>query len=351
MRVFKKNSNIFKLLSEAVSEGIIVVNEKQQIVAANMRTHEMFGYDDEALIGQSLEILIPKNYRKAHQKHIKKYYQKHEKRRMALGRSLFGVRKNQEQFPLEVGLNPFTLYGNTYTMALVIDITERKKIEENRKIRTAALDAALNGVTISDALQPDHPIIYANAAFERITGYPKEETLGKNCRFLQNGDHDQKGVKKIRRTLQKGKSCRVQLRNYKKDGTLFWNEVSISPITDEAGKTTHFVGIQNPITDRLMAEQEIGHLSSIFDESLNEIYVYDAESLLFVNVNHGAQKYTGYTLAEFKKLTPLDLKPEFTEASFRKLISPLLDGTKEKIDFETIQCRKNGTTYPVEVHL
>lgn len=351
MRVFEKNSNIFKLLSEAVSEGIIMVNEKQQIVAANMWANDMFGYDDEELVGQSLEILIPQTYRKAHQKHIKEYYLKHEKRRMALGRSLFGVRKNNEQFPLEVGLNPFSLYGNTYTMALVIDITERKKVEENQKMRTAALDAALNGITITDALQPDNPIIYANAAFERITGYPKEETLGKNCRFLQNGDHDQEGVKKMHRTLQKGKSCRVQLRNYKKDGTLFWNEVSISPITDEAGKTTHFVGIQNPITDRLLAEQEIGHLASIFDESLNEIYVYDAKSLFFVNVNHGAQKYTGYTLAECKKMTPLDLKPEFTEASFRKLISPLLDGEKEKIDFETVQRRKNGTTYPVEVHL
>ncbi|HEA20562.1 hypothetical protein LCGC14_0685030 [marine sediment metagenome] len=351
MQVFEKNSTIFKLLSDAVSEGIIVVNEKQQIVAANMWANDMFGYDDEELVGQPLQILIPQTYRKAHQEHIQSYYQKHEKRRMALGRSLFGLRKNQEQFPLEVGLNPFSLYGNTYTMALVIDITEREKIVENQKMITAALDAALNGITITDALQPDHPIIYANAAFERITGYPTEETLGRNCRFLQGQDNNQEGVKKMWNAIEMGISCRVQLRNYKKDGTLFWNEVSISPILDGTGKTTHFVGIQNPITDRLLAEQEIGHLASIFDESLNEIYVYDAESLLFVNVNHGAQKYTGYTLAECKKLTPLDLKPEFTETSFRKLIAPLLDGTKEKIDFETVQRRKNGTTYPVEVHL
>lgn len=351
MRDFEKNSITFRLLAEAVSEGIIVVNEEQQIVIANRWANAMFGYDDEELVGQSLEVLIPQTYRKVHQKHIKAYSRKHEKRRMALERSLFGVKKNQEQFPLEVGLNPFSLDGNTYVMALVIDITERKKIEEGQKMRTAALDAALNGITITDALQPDHPIIYANAAFERITGYPKEETLGKNCRFLQAGDHDQEGVKKMHHAIREGKSCSVQLRNYKKDGTLFWNEVSISPIADETGKTSHFVGIQNPITDRLLAEQEIGHLARIFNESLNEIYVFDAESLLFVNANHGALKYTGYTLAECKKMTPLDLKPEFTEASFRKLISPLLHGEKEKIDFETVHRRKNGSTYPVEVHL
>ncbi|HDZ14717.1 MAG TPA: PAS domain-containing protein, partial [Pricia sp.] len=242
MQVFEKNSTIFKLLSDAVSEGIIVVNEKQQIVAANMWANDMFGYDDEELVGQPLQILIPQTYRKAHQEHIQSYYQKHEKRRMALGRSLFGLRKNQEQFPLEVGLNPFSLYGNTYTMALVIDITEREKIVENQKMITAALDAALNGITITDALQPDHPIIYANAAFERITGYPTEETLGRNCRFLQGQDNNQEGVKKMWNAIEMGISCRVQLRNYKKDGTLFWNEVSISPILDGTGKTTHFVG-------------------------------------------------------------------------------------------------------------
>ena len=113
MRDFEKNSITFRLLAEAVSEGIIVVNEEQQIVVANRWANAMFGYDDEELVGQSLEVLIPQTYRKVHQKHIKAYSRKHEKRRMALGRSLFGVKKNQEQFPLEVGLNPFSLDGNT----------------------------------------------------------------------------------------------------------------------------------------------------------------------------------------------------------------------------------------------
>ena len=351
MRVFEKNSNIFTLLSEAVSEGIIVVNEKQEIVASNMRANEMFGYEDEELVGQFLDILIPLPHRKVHKKHVTTFYDKHKKRRMAEGRNLSGLRKNGEQFPLEVGLNPFSLYGNTYVLALVIDISERKKIQESQKTKTAALEAALNGVTITDALQPDNPIIYCNPAFEKMTGYTKTEILGKNCRFLQADDHDQEGVRKIRDTIKIGKGCHVELRNYKKDGTLFWNEVSINPITDETGNTTHFIGIQNDITERKTAEQEIGHLAKIFDESLNEIYVFDAESLLFVNANQGAHKHSGYTLTEFKKMTPLDLKPEFDETSFRKLISPLLEGVKEKVNFETVHRRKNGETYPVEVHL
>jgi len=351
MRVFEKNSNIFKLLSEAISEGIVVVNDKQEIVAANMRASEMFGYEDEELVGLHLDVLIPQTHRKIHKDQVTAFYRKHEKRRMAEGRNLSGLRKNGEQFPIEVGLNPFSLYGNTYVLALVIDITERKRIQESQKTNTAALEAALNGIVITDALQPDNPIIYCNPAFEAMTGYTKAEVMGVNCRFLQADDHDQDGVRKIRNAIKLGEGCSVQLRNYKKDGTLFWNEVSINPVTDETGRTTHYVGIQNDITERKTTEQEIGHLAKIFDESLNEIYVFDAESLIFVNANQGARKHSGYTLSEFKKMTPLDMKPEFNEVSFRKLIAPLLDGTKKKIDFETLHQKKNGATYPAEVHL
>lgn len=107
-------------------------------------------------------------------------------------------------------------------------------------MKTAALEAALNGITITDALQADNPIIYCNPAFKKITGYDKGDILGKNCRFLQARDKDQKGVEKMRRALREGKACHVELRNYKKDGTLFWNEVSINPILDGAGRITHF---------------------------------------------------------------------------------------------------------------
>lgn len=129
MQVFDGNSNIFSLLSEAVSEGILVVNMEQYIVATNQRTNELFGYDREELLGKPLDLLIPKNYREAHKGHIEKYAQKHNKRRMAQGRNLFGLRKDKQQFPLEIGLNPFSLYGHNYVMALIIDVTDIKQKE------------------------------------------------------------------------------------------------------------------------------------------------------------------------------------------------------------------------------
>ena len=129
MRVFEKNSNIFNLLSEAVSEGILVVNEERIIVSANSRTNHMFGYQPEELKGQPLNILIPVAYRESHEKLAAEYYKEKNQRRLAEGRNLWGLRKNAEEFPIEVGLNPFSLYGHTYVMALIIDITERKEKE------------------------------------------------------------------------------------------------------------------------------------------------------------------------------------------------------------------------------
>ncbi len=123
MRVFFKKSNVFKILSEAISEGIIVVDDKQVIVSTNSSAERMFGYGTDELLGKSLNMLIPKNFQSGH---FNNSLEDKEKRMMRNGHDLFGLRKEGREFPLEAGLNPFEIYGNTYVMALVVDITERK---------------------------------------------------------------------------------------------------------------------------------------------------------------------------------------------------------------------------------
>lgn len=120
-----------------------------------------------------------------------------------------------------------------------------------------ALDAASCSIVVADARDPAFPLIYVNASFEAITGYPAAETLGKNCRFLQGADTRQPGLKKIREALQKHESCEVVLRNYRKDGTLFWNELRLSPVIDARGTLTHYIGIQTDITERMKAQEEL----------------------------------------------------------------------------------------------
>ena len=125
-----------------------------------------------------------------------------------------------------------------------------------RRLLDRAVAASSNGIVITDPNAPDDPIVYVNPAFERISGYAAEEVGGRNCRFLQGEDHDQPALDELREALREERECRVVLKNYRKDGTPFWNELYISPVQDEEGKLTNFVGIQNDITQRRRTEEE-----------------------------------------------------------------------------------------------
>nr|BAL55373.1 signal transduction protein [uncultured Gammaproteobacteria bacterium] len=136
------------------------------------------------------------------------------------------------------------------------DVTERKRFEDALRLRDRAIEASSVGILITDALKPDNPIIYANPAFLRITGYSLEELLGKNPRFLQGPETDSEAIAEIRAALKEGRDCHLTLKNYRKDGTPFWNELLISPVRDENGKLTHFVGVQTDVTELRRVEEQ-----------------------------------------------------------------------------------------------
>jgi PAS domain S-box-containing protein len=124
-------------------------------------------------------------------------------------------------------------------------------------LRARAMEFSHTGITICDAQLPDTPIIDCNPAFEIITGYSRDEALGQNCRFLQHGDADKATLKLIRKAINNEQHITVVVRNYRKDGSLFWNELSISPVYDDNGQLTHFIGIQNNVTVRETARREL----------------------------------------------------------------------------------------------
>lgn len=127
MKVFEeKKGNIFRILSEAISEGIVIVNEKQEIVTSNEAADRMFGYGPKELLGENINLLIPREYRHSHTQQVEEYLEKSDPRQMGHGRDLYGRRKDGSVFPVEAGLNPFEIYGSKYVMALVTDISVRK---------------------------------------------------------------------------------------------------------------------------------------------------------------------------------------------------------------------------------
>ena len=123
-------------------------------------------------------------------------------------------------------------------------------------VRDRAVVAAGLSFTISDPRLPDNPLVFVNPAFERATGYTAAEVHNRNCRFLQGPDTDPAAVAAIRTIIAEQRHGSVTLLNYRKDGTAFWNELSLSPVQDGQGRLTHFVGIQADVTARVLAEQE-----------------------------------------------------------------------------------------------
>ncbi|MEM1172100.1 MAG: EAL domain-containing protein, partial [Cyanobacteria bacterium P01_H01_bin.35] len=134
---------------------------------------------------------------------------------------------------------------------------ERHAKEERLQLMKRAIDSSNNGIVITDATQADNPIVYFNPSFQRLTGYETEELMGKNCRFLQGKLRYQPAVSKLKDSILQGQECHVILQNFRKDGTEFWNEVFIAPVYNSLNHLTHFIGIQNNITERFRWEAEL----------------------------------------------------------------------------------------------
>ncbi|MFB9056102.1 PAS domain S-box protein [Mariniflexile ostreae] len=345
------NKDVFKVLMEAIPEGVVIVDSDQKIIEVNSSIEHIFGYSHSYLIHKDLSLLLSLNYPEDHTMRFEIFDSAGKHKKICASTDVYGLKHNGAIFPADVQLNPLSITNQPHVMVLIKDVSEKKEIEKNLMLKSRALQSANNGIVITDALKKDNPIIYYNSAFKKLTGYSSKEILNHNCRFLQGKDKNQKPLKTLRRAIKNGESCQVTIRNYKKDGTLFWNDLYIMPIIDLNGIVTNFIGIQNDVTLRKIAESEKHHFSTIFDESLNEIYVFDADTLKFLNVNYGAQKNIGYSMQELIKMTPLDIKPRNMESKFKDTIEALLKKTVKKIEFETIHKRKDGTTYPVEVHL
>ena len=130
-------------------------------------------------------------------------------------------------------------------------------LEEQYALLNYAVDASNNCIAVSDPNRDDNPLIYVNKGFERLTGYSFDEAVGRNCRFLQNDDHDQPGLMQLRKALKAGRDVQTTLCNYRKDGTPFWNELYVSAIRDQGGDLVYFMGVQNDVTRRVEQERNL----------------------------------------------------------------------------------------------
>ena len=217
----------------------------------------------------------------------------------------------------------------------------------------SAYEAILN--SISDAViytDTERRINYINNAAIQLFGYSLDELKGKTTSLLYADESDYLDQGKKRFTPKKAvKSGIYEVAYKRKDSTTFTGETQGNHVTSPTGELLGFIGVIRDITEKKRADELTMRLGRIVEDSLNEIYLFDTESLNFVEVNRGARENLGYSIDELRGITPVDIKPSISAEEFDDLVSPLRTGEKDLLHFETIHERKDGTTYPVEVHL
>ncbi|WKB52831.1 PAS domain S-box protein [Eleftheria terrae] len=261
--------------------------------------------------GRLLPEVLPPGVARLHQQAL----------RRALGsRSL--QRIEYELTPLDKTLRTFEgrfmPMSDTQVLLLVRDLTELRTMERELQIMQRAIEAEASlPMTVVDALAPGQPLIYVNPAFERLTGYTRDEILGQNCRLLQAADTEQPGLNALRQALRKGHSCTVVLNNYRKDGSRFINELHVAPVQDSHGRITHFIGVQTDITQRSIAADRLRLSEELYRSvalSISDGLMVVTSASFVVAANPAACRILDATMDELVMAPGLDLLTEDLQA-------------------------------------
>ncbi|WP_302083842.1 PAS domain-containing protein [Salinibaculum rarum] len=227
---------------ESAQEGISILNTEGEYLYVNQAYADLYGYDPEAMVGEHWELAYPDGETPFECENI---HQSVLEDGLWSGETT-GVKADGETFPIE---QVVSRTKDEEIVCTVRDLTDQREREKELQLKNHAVEAAPVGITITDPTQDENPIIYANKEFESVTGYDREEIIGQNPRFLQGDDTSEEPVATMREGIDAEEPVTVELQNYRKDGTKFWNRVSIAPMHDEDGSVKNYVGFQEDITD------------------------------------------------------------------------------------------------------
>ena len=306
----------------ATPDVIVGLDADGQIALCNPALSSVFGFTGEEVVGRPIGALVPaldgaEIERLTREGMFIRSTNAHVARIETNAR-----RHDGTEFPSEVSLARVdTEQGALYALVLR-DLTEQRMANEMLGLYNRALECATNAVIISDMRLPNQPVFYANPAFERITGFSLMETIGRNIRMLHAQDDAQPEIALLERAQKAGESASVVMRSYRKDGSLFFNEVSIAPVRAEDGTVPHYVGVMSDVTERERSRMALAErnarLNAVFDLSPDGFVVFDREGEL-VYSNKAFRDMTGWT----QEMTSLMTVSEF-DAAFAPMCDPQL---------------------------
>ncbi|WP_318556747.1 EAL domain-containing protein [Geobacter anodireducens] len=242
-----------EVLLRQMVDGVITFGEDGMIRSLNPAAERMFGYRDAEAAGMAIDCLLSADggyFRFAAQASGGQGTRQ-------LAYELEGIRRDGNRFVADLSVSRIVFEGRRAVIGIVRDITARKRDEQNLLVFKRAIESSVNGITITDAVNGENLIIYVNPAFERMTGYAGHEVLGKNPRFLRGNDRDQVELRKLAMALEERREGYFVLRNYRKDGSQFMNELYVAPVRDRDGAVTNYIGIMNDISDQRRYEEQL----------------------------------------------------------------------------------------------
>jgi PAS domain S-box-containing protein len=252
---------------ENASDAIITIDSDQNIVLFNPESEKTFGYTQEEVVGRPLTMLMVEKSRAIHPHEVDRFRNEPKASRgMDVRRAIRGQRKDGTSFLAEAGISKMVLGGEMFFTAFLRDVTERLEAQEQLNLQAAALQAAANGIAITDT---EGVIQWVNSAFTGLTGYSSEDAVGQNPRVLKSDKHDEAFYKGMWDTIKSGQVWQGEVINQRKDGSLYTEEMTITPVPNEDGEIIHFVAIKQDITERKRLEMELERANERMSIELN----------------------------------------------------------------------------------
>ncbi len=282
---------------DTAPDAILMADADGNVQWCNQAVASIFGRTSQDLHGEPINLVLPS----LGQGTLDEWFANHGFSNRVIGYETTGRRNEGVPFPVSVSASRAEVDGEFIQTFIVRDTTDAKWAEQELALRDRALASSADGVVIVSMTLPNQPMIYVNQAFEQMSGYEAHELLGFNCRLLHREDRDQPGLQTIRVAMKDGQGCQVVLRNYRKDGRLFYNDLAISPVLNPEGQLTHYVGVSTDITDRIAAEQVLKlrteRLNAVFDLSPDGFVVLDKRGEVSI-VNPAFERMTGLLAAD-----------------------------------------------------
>ncbi|WP_025897469.1 PAS domain S-box protein [Sneathiella glossodoripedis] len=237
-------------------DGVIIISEDGTIERYNPGAERIFGYSPEEVIGRKINMLMPEPHSGDHDHYLKNYILTGLKKIIGSGREVEGRRKNGTVFPMSLSVNELVQDGRRSFTGVVRDISDRVAAEEQLRLLQMVIDYSRDVVTVTTA-NPENPeIIYINKASKEVCGYEPHEMIGMTPRILQGIKTDRSRLDELKAALRSNRAFNTELINYAKDGREYWVDVSIFPVNDGQGNTTHFASISRDITDKVNSQKE-----------------------------------------------------------------------------------------------